>query len=737
MSEGRTDNYLLSELRRLAKLGGAGFRVYVGLDADAGGAAGMRQVCPQVMRGAGLSAVQVMTVHWPEKDVNRWLQLGGTAEAAAEMLAEAEPWLRQLLDEALPVDGRSDDEAVRAVFAALAGLDPFEIEKVRDEICERLNLRRRMFDGLLRAARRDAGMNDDGQPKYFVQGGRIFCRYFDAQGGEVVDALCNFEAAITHDVMRDNGQELLREFRVRGAIGKLTLPAARVRADEFSKMDWPMREWGSRAIIEAGARRRDQLRAAIQHLSRDVERMTIYTHTGWREVDGRRFFLTAAGAVGADGIQVELDNDLELYQVPTQANDPAGAMAVSLRLLDVAPAAIAFPIWGAMWLPPLRELINMAFTLWVFGGSGAMKSTLVALAMNHYGAGFDDKHLPASFIDTANRLEQKAFITKDCPFVIDDFAPQKDARSFSEYTRTAHRIVRAAGNLTGRGRLAADSSARTTYDPRSLVIITGEDLPESESLVARLFVVEMTRGDVDKERLSVLQQQRGRLGHAMSGYLSWLAGNWSWAVGSVPERWRQYRQQAFGCLYHLRLPEAVAGLMVGIEMGVQYALTLGAISEAQRVDLLRRGWEALQQSATAMAQRVSDEKPERLFLRTLSDLLTQGKVYLRPADGVGNLLGGPSDNGELLGWYDADRFFLLPEATYGRVARHFRDLGNVFPVRETTLRKMLAEVGVLEMGADGRRTVTKQLDGQVRRVLVVRRAKFQEIDDDDGKGVQG
>jgi DNA primase len=730
--EVRTDNVLLSELKRKIKnessRAKASTRIVVALDQDEPGKKLQASVI-EALCSAGIGPTQIAMLEWPEKDANAWLQAGGTAKAAADALASAESLLEALILSAEPIGGKSDDEAVQKLFAELAKLNPFEIEKVREVVCERLNLRRRVFDGLLKAARRDAGKGDDGQPAYFVEGGRVFARSFDARGGETVEALCNFSAFIQGDVLRDNGQDVIREFHIRGAIGKHNLPTARVKAEDFAKMEWPISAWGSRAIIEAGARRRDQLRAAIQHLSKEVKRMTIYTHTGWREVENgngaKRIYLTAAGAVGGEAVDVELDRDLDLYQVPTVAQNPGEAMALSLSYLDIAPDRIAFPIWAGMYLAPLRDLVNVAFSLWIYGASGTMKSTYAALGLNHYGPGFDDKHLPANFTDTANRLEQKSFVIKDAPLLIDDFAPQKDQRSYTEYTRTAHRIVRAAGNLAGRGRLTADASARTTYDPRSLVIITGEDLPESESLVARLYVVEVNRGDVDKVKLSSLQGKRDRLCHAMSGYLTWASESWPGWVETIPKAWREYRQRAFEAGYHLRLPEAVAGLMIGSEMGLRYASALGVISSVEYARYMDRAWAALQDGASAMSNRVKEEKPEALFLRTLSDLITQGKITFKGTNGLTNLGGDPTPLAEMLGWYDHDWLYLLPDATYNRIAKHFREQGNVFPVREVTLRKMLAEGGMIKV-VDGRRTPAVSLEGVTRRVMMLKRSFLNE-----------
>lgn len=721
---------LAKELKRVAAAGG---RVVMALDNDEAGIKAEIELAKLLLGEVGLNAVQVARLRWPEKgkDANGWLLEGAGAQDYQQEIEQAQSWLEGLIDEASPKPNeKSDDGAVRAIFDALVGLDMYEVEKWRDEITVMLGIRRRMFDAMLKAARREAGQSDDGQPRFFVEGGRIFTRYYDSGGSENIEPLCNFDASITRDVLRDNGQDVVREFHISGKIGKRGLPVARVRASEFIDMAWTLRDWGSKAIIEPGGRKKDQLRAAIQYLSREVETRTIYAHTGWREIEAsgscaQRVFLSAGGVVGGPGLEVDLPDDLKNYRIPSEADDPAGAMRESLKFLDIAPRRVTLPLWSAVWLAPLCELVNVAFALWVYGGTGAMKSTLAAAALNHYGMDWNDKALPANFIDTDNVMEYKAFIAKDMLLIIDDFTPQKEGKSAQEYTRKAHRIVRDVGNKAGRGRLNSNAEMKATYTPRGLVLITGEDLPESEALVARLFVVEMERGDVDIVKLSAFQAQRARLPHVLSGYVAWLAQNWGGLEMTIPARWQDFRLRAFASGMHLRLPEAVAGLALGMEMGLRYAASLGAISPAEFGEMLDGGWQTILEGAQGMASRVAEEKPELLYCRTLATLLTQGKVYLKHR-GEGKPMGGPAERSELIGWYDMDWFYLLPEATYNLVSKYFRDQGNVFPVREQTLRKMLEESGVLSSDKGGRRARSEHLEGRSRRVLMLRRSAFEE-----------
>lgn len=731
-SQSSSDNLILSVLNRESTT------IVLALDADEAGQEASEKLA-EAMLARGCSPLRIRRVAWPGEasDANEWMQTGATEEDVLLLIERAPNWLDILVGRTNAAPERKRGVHLRRVFEALTGLDRFEVTRLRNDLAERLDINRSEFDSFLRSARKDAGQDEKGREKYLVSAGRIWHQHWNSNGEKNAEPLCNFTAEIEKDVLRDNGLEVNREFVIGGEVGGRRMPKANVPANDFYKMDWVLREWGSGAIIEAGGRTRDHLRAAVQHLSKDVERQTVYTHTGWREVEGEMVYLSHGGGVGCNGnIAVELDQDLQLYEVPAEPDEPMEAMMLSLDTLMVAPEHVTWPLWGAMFAAPLRGFdINLAFCLWLYGSTGTMKSTLAALMCNHFGEEFNDKNLPANFEDSANRLEHKSFVVKDAPFVIDDFAPQKNRRSYNKYEYAAHRIVRGVGNQSGRGRLNADSTAKLTYTPRSLPIITGEDIPETQSIVARLFVLEMSPDDVDIQALSEMQEQRHRLPHAMAGYVRWLAKRWDELEEDVPRLWRKCRRKAWGSGGHKRIAEALAGLFLGIHYGLSYAKDVGAVDASEYEDLRERGWQALLASCNAMDQRIVQEKPELLYIQTIDALLTQGKVFFKPKDEITDAMvplsptdeDGAAKRGEFLGWYDKDFVYLLPDPAYTTVSKHFRDQGNVFPVRKNTLHKMLVEAGlVVPHPDDEKNRIPRSLwaDGRSHWCLYMKRSVF-------------
>src|SRR5207245_8456472 len=128
---------------------------------------------------------------------------------------------------------------------------------------------------------------------------------------------------------------------------------------------------------------RDRLREAIQVLSPAVARRQVFTHTGWRCIDGVWHYLTAGGAVGADAFEVDLGEELSRYSLPRSPEDPAAAMRASLDLLRVALLEVTVPLWAGVFRAPLASSHPLDLSLWMEGVTGSLKSTIAALFLSH------------------------------------------------------------------------------------------------------------------------------------------------------------------------------------------------------------------------------------------------------------------------------------------------------------------------------------------------------------------
>jgi hypothetical protein len=537
-----------------------------------------------------------------------------------------------------------------------------------------------------------------------------------------------------------------------------------VLAERYSAMNWVTEAWGTAPVIFAGQGTKDHLRAAIQMLSGAVPRHTVYRHFGWRRVEDRWVFLHSGGAIGPDGVldRIEVDagtDGLLGYQLPSPpgASELATAVRASLALLDLGPDTLTGPVLGAVYRAPLGEPNPVDFSLHLTGTSGAFKTEIAALAQAHFGATFNGRRLPASWADTANILEKKAFLAKDAVLVVDDFAPTGTTADVQRLHRDADRLFRAAGNRSGRARMRADGGSRPTYYPRGLIISTGEDIPSGQSLRARLLVVELAPSDISTTALSAAQSDaaEGLFAAALAGYLRWLAPRIGGLKETLPDRQRALRDTLVQSGQHRRTPDIAASLILSWEIFLRFAEETRAIGRDEADSLLTRVRAALTDSAEAQRAHQTSEQPATRFLALLRSALSSGRAHLANADTEGHpknaacwgwqLKAGSGDereawrpHGERLGWIRKDDLLLDPDAAFAAAQKLARDQGTSIPIRQRTLWKRLDEQGLLASRDQARgSTVRLTIHGMRRDLLHLRTstlaAETGQSDDETGQ----
>lgn len=558
-------------------------------------------------------------------------------------------------------------------------------------------------------------------------------RFVQRGGTSGVTQLTTFRAEIVANIRMDDGVEVKREFglacELNGRPFKFTIPVA-----QFQAMEWPAEYMGSQAII--GPSQREHARAAIQVLSEKPEERDEYTHTGWRFEGGRWMFLHAGGAVGADGalatVNVRLPGALSRFalQLPASSDDKIEAVRSTLRLLGLCPPAISFPVFAAV----CRAVFGDSdFSLHLAGPTGAFKSELAALAQQFFGANMVRANLPGSWSSTPNSIEVLAFHAKDSLVVVDDFAPQGNAGEAARYHGAADRVFRAAGNGSGRGRLTSTAQLREPKPPRALILSTGEDVPNGQSIRARLLILEIAKGDIDDARLSECQAAAlsGQYVQALSAFIQSLANDFVEKRAAFKQRATELRQMAQRIPAHARTPDIVANLQAACEFFLDFCEECGAIDGAAHRQLKHACWGALQAAAARQGEHQVATEPAQRFISLLQSCLFSGQAHLAPRTGhVPD--GSPADCGwrrnnqsewmplgTCVGWTDGDDIFIEPAASYQVVQTAARESGQTLPTSPVTLRKRLREKGFLVSteGSRGMLTVRRTIQGSKKEVL--------------------
>lgn len=676
------------------------------------------------------------------------LQLAAQLAGKAEFSPDANA-VETRLDEALqaggPVAVFKDSELLEAL-AKLAVQEPAAYSayrvKLRDGGVKMRDFDRAMRQRIEQAVREqppEMARNDKGG---FFECDGCICRTKLTTFAPVTVQLANFTAAIVDEVTRDDGQE---RRVVLGIAGKLAtgkaLPRTEVSADAYQDCKWIVPAWGSDAIVWPGESR--ALPAAIQALSQNnKERRTVYVHTGWRDCGNAWAFLHAGGAIGLPqgwtSVSVDLQPPLTRFVLPGPVTGDAATAAVraSLQILDLADLRLTAALLGAVYRAPLG---GVDFGLHGVGPTGVFKSEWAALAQQHYGAELDARHLPGSWSSTENALELASFLAKDSLFVVDDFAHNGPHSDTARLNQKAERLFRAQGNHSGRQRMNADGSLRHTKPPRGLILSTGEEIPRGQSLRARLLIIEISPGDIDKAKLTECQRNAaaGLYAQAMASYLAWLATSYANVRQVLPDLTADLRAQATAGGMHARTPGIVANLAVGLRFFLLFAKTVGAITQDERARLRSESWQALLEAADLQAAKQEATEPAQHFLRLLTAALASKTAHVADIDGNAptsperwgwqkrRVVNGTvtaeewQSQGRRIGWTDGQALYLEPDAAYSVAARLATEQNETLAVSAAILRRRLKERGFLATVDTARETLTvrRKLEGGQKDVL--------------------
>lgn len=269
--------------------------------------------------------------------------------------------------------------------------------------------------------------------------------------------ICDFVPWPTREILKDDGTTTARYIELEGILPDFTrLPRITISMEDYGDMKWPGLMWGMKAAIQPFKEK--ELRYCLQKMSQSgIPENSVYTFLGWKKIKDNWIYLHAGGAVGAENVEVELPEKLRNYRLPNTVNDLNLAIKAGLKLFEIGPAKIMYPLVAMAFLSPLMEPFRQAgiepgvlFYLW--GGSGSRKSTIIALVLCLFGR-FDNKTLPASFRDTALSIEMAAFIAKDTLLSVDDLYPAQDPKEQKKLNGVLESVMRNQGDRQGRSRL--------------------------------------------------------------------------------------------------------------------------------------------------------------------------------------------------------------------------------------------------------------------------------------------
>lgn len=724
---------------------------------------------------------------------------GETAAQAAKQAADEEAAAQlteSILNRAGPLLAAGDvlgfysDDPLLSDLARLRILSQPRYMGVRDSLRQK-KIRSREFDAVMKpkieaALRGLAPEHARGETGGFFEADGQICREKLGPNGPLIVQCCNFTARIVEETVFDDGLEQQACF---GLVGRhkdgREFPRIDVPATEFEKLRW-LAGWGSDAIVWPGEGR--VLPAAIQALSlgKNKARKIIFTHLGWRKIAGEWCYLHKGGAIRTDRtdrtVSVAIGRPLNEYELPCvgESNEPPGHIIMAireslcLRKLPSDPSEMSktpedspdgspeqsfstYPLIAAVY----RSVLGGAdFGIHLVGTTGVFKSELAALCQQHFGAGLTARNLPCSWSSTANSLEAIAFAAKDALLVIDDFCLAGGASDAHRLHREADRIFRAQGNSSGRQRMKADGSLKDGRSPRGLILSTGEEVPRGQSLQARLLVIEVSPGSINKERLTQAQQlaANGVYARSLAEFIRWCAGQLDELKAELKSEAAKLRAQLAVDGWHARTPGIIAELQVAFRIFLRFAVEAGAITPVEQADHDSACLAALKAIAGVQSSQRNETEPAEHFARLVAGVLASGRGHLAATDGNTPYqeAAGASESacgwrkvsigrgefewrpeGRRIGWIDDGQVYFEPEAVYSEIQRLAADQGEVLHLTPRALWRQLSEKGRLASRDEARKryTIRKTVQGVYRETINMKLESVLPVESDaQGKG---
>lgn len=538
--------------------------------------------------------------------------------------------------------------------------------------------------------------------------------------------LSNFVALPVEQVLVDDGSGAPRyQLTIEGwsATG-IRLPTLQIPVSEFEAMRWPLARWGLSANVADGNGVMPKLRRIVQEAGlRAAVHRTLYCHTGWRKIDGKLCFLHGGGAIGAEDVQVKLDFGLERYCLDgIRSGEYAGlshgeaipiAQGATLRVMHAPGLRVGAPVIGFLFLSPLRYFLEQrghrpSFVPYLVGTTGSGKTTYMSLALNHYGYDFNFEGMqPATFDDSSAAMAQKLYELKDMPLFVDDYKREVDPQRQRARKSLEEIIIRMMADGMRRSRMTGELDAQRDRYARGLCIQTGEELPDvTISSLARLYVIELQGGEVPvpcagmsagqarriEEMEELWQMARdGVLNESMRGYIEYLQGLGDELPEMLDKRLSTLRTEAVARTHgeHARMLSAVAYLMLGISMMLDYMVAPGGMMEGNedfRAQMMDRCWDAMVGNNARQAAEMKQEKPTAVFLTTLRELLSSGRNTVETLGHVSEII--PRD---VIGYKDDDYYYLIPGESYGAVQKSLAQQGTALATGKNTLISQLRE----------------------------------------------
>lgn len=326
----------------------------------------------------------------------------------------------------------------------------------------------------------------------------------------------------------------------------------------------------------------------------------LYDSTGWiMDANGRWMFAAPAGSVSASGIR----HDITVVpaggaaptmltgwdRVPTTPQEHRAGIEALAALMTITPRRQDWGIGhiGMLCAAPLA--LGVGTTLMVQGVPGSGKTLGARVVYSALSSVGTSGALPV-FIPSATAAGVGAVLdwSRHLLLPCDDFRRGSERSEEGKNTVAANvleRVLQGCYGPDGGNKSQQNGKARETQEVSALGLVTSEVFATSRSLMERLAVIKLAKGDVDMSgdgavnRFKVKYSNTGLIRQGFAGFLQYLAARIDGELGGLTglTAWADAKKNHYYELFNAeRAGENIAVIATGWAMLREYAESVGS-----------------------------------------------------------------------------------------------------------------------------------------------------------------
>lgn len=278
----------------------------------------------------------------------------------------------------------------------------------------------------------------------------------------------------------------------------------------------------------------------ISLLAKKAKRSVVYVEAGWQIIHNKYCFLY-------DGRDEKFNIQCGKSILIQNNVDCCNIFRLALKIFNdqtLAGPMILYGMYGIMYLPFVEAGYCPTMILFVSGHSGTLKTSTAKVLYRLWNT--DQNEDMMSFQSTAASIEPAIKDSYDSIFLIDDYCVNavQGTGLKREMEKNLDIFLRYYGDRTSRKKSNLAGELISAARPRGGAVVTGEICASGESSLLRTLTINIPKGGINGEALSVFQKDKTMWSTFLGEFILFVEKNFNQIVTMIRDSYEEIRKNA-------------------------------------------------------------------------------------------------------------------------------------------------------------------------------------------------